>query len=109
MHRRLWTLIATVCLGPLGAAAAQCPGDLDDDALVGINDFLMLLGQWGPGGGTADLDGDGQVGIADFLALLAAWGPCPGPPDPCLADSDGDGVVGIADFLFLLGVWGTGG
>jgi len=24
-----------------------------------------------------DLDGDGVVGINDFLALLANWGPCP--------------------------------
>ena len=25
----------------------------------------------------ADIDGDGVVGINDFLALLANWGPCP--------------------------------
>ncbi len=34
-----------------------------------------------------DLDGDGIVGIVDFLALLGAWGPCPAP---CIADLDGD-------------------
>jgi hypothetical protein len=50
-----------------------------------------------------DLDGDCEVGILDFLILLGLWGPC---PDPCVADLDGDGEVGITDFLTLLGNWG---
>ncbi len=49
-----------------------------------------------------DIDGDGMVGIVDFLSLLGAWGPCPAP---CAADLDGDGVVGILDFLDLLAHW----
>jgi subtilisin family serine protease len=53
-----------------------------------------------------DIDGDGSVGITDFLILLGAWGPCPDPPDPCSADLDGDGSVGITDMLILLGNWG---
>ena len=54
-----------------------CPGDVDGDGTVGINDFLDLLAAWGPNPGhPADLDDDGFVGINDFLALLAAWGPC---------------------------------
>ncbi len=56
---------------------AGCPGDVDGDGTVGINDFKELLVVWGPNPGhPADLDGDGLVGINDFLALLAAWGPC---------------------------------
>ena len=50
-----------------------------------------------------DIDGDGIVGIVDFLALLGAWGPC--VEECCLADLDIDGVVGIADFLMLLANW----
>jgi len=50
-----------------------------------------------------DLDGDGVVGIIDFLMLLGAWGPC--PPVNCPADLDGDGVVGIVDLLTLLANW----
>ena len=47
-------------------------------ATAGINDFLTLLGGWGPNPGhPADFDGDGEVGITDFLLLLANWGPCP--------------------------------
>ncbi len=57
-------------------------------------------------GSTCDVDGDGTVGINDFLTLLGEWGPCPLPPEPCPADIDGDGVVGITDFLMLLANWG---
>jgi len=58
--------------------AAACPGNLDGDDEVGINDFLDLLAAWGPNPGhPADLDGDDVVGINDFLMLLANWGPCP--------------------------------
>ena len=53
-------------------------GDLDGDGVVGITDFLWLLGAWGPcdecGHCPADLDGDCTVGIVDFLTLLANWG-----------------------------------
>ncbi len=51
-----------------------------------------------------DINGDGIVGIVDFLALLGNWGPC--EPGCCLADLDIDGDVGITDFLLLLGNWG---
>ena len=74
MFTRVSIVIAALCLWPSSYAAAQCPADLDDDAVVGITDFLTLLGQWGPDGGPADLDGDGQVGILDFLTLLGNWG-----------------------------------
>ena len=54
-----------------------------------------------------DLDQDGVVGINDFLALLALWGPCSDPcPPTCLGDLDGDCNVGITDFLTLLANWG---
>ncbi len=51
-----------------------------------------------------DIDGDGIVGIVDFLALLGDWGPC--VEECCLADLDLDGEVGCTDFLLLLGNWG---
>ncbi|MHC5005781.1 MAG: right-handed parallel beta-helix repeat-containing protein [Planctomycetota bacterium] len=52
-------------------------GDVDGDGLVGVNDFLLLLGEWGACDAAcclADLDMDGQVGVTDFLILLASWG-----------------------------------
>jgi hypothetical protein len=54
---------------------------------------------------SCDMDCDGLVGITDFLALLGAWGPC-ADCDDCPADFDGDCEVGIIDFLLLLSVWG---
>ena len=63
----------TVCVNGL----CLCPWDIDGDGIVGITDFLDLLGAWGPNPGhPADFDGDGIVGITDFLELLANWGPC---------------------------------
>ena len=44
------------------------------DGVVGISDFLTLLGAWGQTGSVADLDNDGIVGIGDFLLLLGSWG-----------------------------------
>jgi hypothetical protein len=53
-----------------------CPWDCgDNDGVVGIVDFLLMLADWGTAG-PCDFDGGG-VGVTDFLELLAAWGPCP--------------------------------
>ncbi len=53
-----------------------------------------------------DTNGDGVVGIGDFLFLLGNWGPCPLPcPPHCPADFNGDCQVGIEDFLIVLGNW----
>ena len=63
------------------AAPGMCPWDLDASGVVGVADFLELLGAWGPcppkGGCPADFDGSGDVGVSDFLELLGNWGPCP--------------------------------
>ena len=55
--------------------------------------------------GVGDLDCDGEVGVTDFLILLGSWGPCD-VPSACPADLDGDGDVGVTDFLILLANWG---
>ncbi len=53
-----------------------------------------------------DVDGDGIVGINDMLLLLADWGPCGAPcPPSCAADLTDDCTVGIDDFLLLLANW----
>ena len=59
---------------------SKCPYDCDgsNDGIVGITDFLALLGQWGTPGAPCDkAGGDAGVGIVDFLGLLGSWGPCP--------------------------------
>ena len=68
------------------------------NGLGGATDVLFPI--------SGDLDNDGVVGIADFLNLLGQWGACPAPcPPGCLADIDGDCEVGILDFLMVLGNW----
>ena len=53
-----------------------------------------------------DLNDDGIVGINDFLILLAEWGPCADPCPPfCLGDIDENCDVGISDLLLLLANW----
>jgi hypothetical protein len=70
------------------------PGGAGDvDLVVDYVDVLAV----------GDIDGDGTVGIVDFLMLLGSWGPC---SEACLADLDGDGAVGITDFLIMLANWG---
>jgi hypothetical protein len=59
-----------------GGTLVDCPADVDGDGVVGINDFLAVLAQWGQPGGPADVNSDGVVDILDFLIVLGEWGPC---------------------------------
>lgn len=59
--------------------ANDCPGDLDANGIINVNDVLTALGEFGCFGAcTADLDDDGVVGVTDILTLLSSFGePCP--------------------------------
>ncbi|MBI5866621.1 MAG: hypothetical protein HZB38_19310 [Planctomycetes bacterium] len=62
----------------LTPAQAACPGDLDGDGSVGLNDLARLLSNFGTSsGGTSeqgDSDGDGDIDLSDLSALLGAFG-----------------------------------
>jgi len=60
-------------------ATLTCPGDFDGTGDVGIDDLLILLGEFAEctTGCQSDIDDDGDVDIDDMLALIGAWGPCP--------------------------------
>ncbi len=81
--------------------------DADDQSIVeaGLDAFQLKqleCDESVPG----DTNGDGIVGIDDFLFLLGTWGPCPDPCPPyCPADFNADCEVGIEDFLVVLGNW----
>jgi hypothetical protein len=49
--------------------------DVDCDGVVGVNDLLDLLSQFGCSAdcGWGDIDGDGTVGVGDILALLSLF------------------------------------
>ena len=53
----------------------ECTADLNGDGLVGIDDLLDLIGQFG-GSGSGDLDGDGDIDANDLLNMLSQWGEC---------------------------------
>ncbi len=56
----------------IDATLCGCTGDLDNDGVVGISDFLLLLAGWG----IVDLDGDGDTDVVDILLMFSNWGPC---------------------------------
>ena len=58
-----------------------CPGDVLTSGVVGVQDLLYIIQNWGPcpvvGDCCADTDGDNAVGVPDLLAVIINWGPCP--------------------------------
>ena len=55
-----------------------CPGDFDDDRVVGGGDLGLLIARWyGTQAGEFDLNGDGFVDGQDLTRLFTLWGPCP--------------------------------
>ncbi len=46
------------------------------DGVVGVDEVLALLGDWGASGSPFDVNGDGMIGVDDLLVVLEAWGPC---------------------------------
>ena len=65
-----------MCGGGRGGIA--CPGDVNGDHAVDLNDLSVLLAHFGQASGataaTGDLDGDTDVDVNDLAALLARYG-----------------------------------
>ena len=55
---------------------SPCPGDIDGNGAVDVNDLLTVISQWGGAGGSADIDGSGVVDVGDLLLVIGAWGDC---------------------------------
>lgn len=67
----------------------------DSDGLFGI-DGTVLIG---------DVSGDGSVGVDDLLIVIGDWN-CAGAA--CAGDVDGDLLVGVDDLLLVIANWGAG-
>lgn len=56
----------------------ECPGDLNGDGVIDLQDLAQLLGHYGTTSGATyemgDLDGDQDVDLGDLAALLAVYG-----------------------------------
>ena len=62
----------------LETCATDCPGDVDGNGEVDVNDVLILVSVWNTANYNADLDGDGLVDADDVLILLSHYGEsCP--------------------------------
>ena len=74
--KTIGSVSAVLTTVPVNICPWDCAGD--EDANVGITDFLALLGQWGELGSSCDFGaGAPGVDINEFLLLLANWGACP--------------------------------
>ena len=55
-----------------------CPGDINGDGFVNLDDFIILAGNFGSGPGMTpqqgDLNGDGFVNLDDFIILAGNFG-----------------------------------
>ena len=55
----------------------DCPGDIDGNGDVGVDDLLLLLGEYATDCSAdcdSDLDGNGEVNVDDLLELLGYYG-----------------------------------
>ena len=56
---------------------SDCLADIDGSGIVGVDDLLAVIGDWGSCSGcSTDLNGDGTVGVDELLEVIAAWGIC---------------------------------
>ena len=53
----------------------DCIGDVTGDGVVGVEDVLLVLADFG-GAGAGDANGDGVVDVSDILLVIGAWGAC---------------------------------
>ncbi len=53
-----------------------CPGDVDGNGDVDVNDVLAVIAAFGSDDPAGDLDGDGVVDVNDILLVIGAFGPC---------------------------------
>ena len=54
----------------------DCPGDLDGNGVVDVDDILQVLAAFGTTDPSGDINGDGIVDVNDILAVVGAFGPC---------------------------------
>ena len=51
-----------------------CPGDFDEDLIVGLSDFSLFLVAFGTANESIDMDGSGLVDLGDFSLFLINYG-----------------------------------
>ena len=66
------------CMSDAAHSNTDCPHDLNNDSMGGVDDLLTVISSWGPCTPpcAADIDGSGTVGVEDLLDVVAEWGSC---------------------------------
>ena len=65
----------SVVLALPGARASDCPGDVNWDGIVNVDDLFTIRGAWGSCDSCPeDIDEDGFVNIDDLFLVLGDWG-----------------------------------
>ena len=59
-----------------GCAADIAPPASGGDGVVGIDDLVLVIVNWGQPGGPADVTRNGIVNIDDLVQVITNWGPC---------------------------------
>mgnify|MGYP003651003634 FL=1 len=53
----------------------ECEGDINNDAVVGMADFLIIMSLWDTEHyGAADFDGNGWITLSDFMVVVSNFG-----------------------------------
>ena len=71
----------TLASAAVNANGGECPGDMDADGEVSVDDLVAVIVEWGctaPGPCAADVNADTRVTVEDLIMVLVSWGPCPG-------------------------------
>lgn len=71
----IWGGPGTSCDDPDACEGQPCPGDVDGNGVVDVDDLLLILSGWG-GDGSGDADGDGDVDVDDLLMAIGNFGDC---------------------------------
>lgn len=71
-----WGVFVTSTPGQSNDGSIPCPGDINGDGTVGVQDLLLVLDRWGLADPLVDVDGSGLVDVGDVLVLISAWGGC---------------------------------
>jgi len=57
---------------------AACPGDFNNDGVIGVPDIFAFLAAWFAADPAADVDGNPGITVPDIFAFLSVWfTPCP--------------------------------
>ncbi|MCH2135450.1 MAG: hypothetical protein MK101_02585 [Phycisphaerales bacterium] len=71
----VWGGAGTSCDDPDACGQTDCPGDVDGNGQVDVDDILVIISNW-DSSGEGDANGDGTVDVNDLLMVIGNYGDC---------------------------------